>query len=94
MKEKREKILADPEKYREEQITKKLPEDFKDLSDEERMVVYDQLESIVATVDPAALRHEIVHLGKVNTAFDGSLGPLRTPAMAAGSTDHVWPLEE
>src|ERR1044072_42306 len=36
MKEKRERILADPEAYRQEQITRKLPEDFEDLPEEER----------------------------------------------------------
>src|SRR5712692_2658145 len=35
MKAKREKILADPEAYRQEQISRKLPEDFEDLPEEE-----------------------------------------------------------
>src|SRR6267142_3102930 len=54
MREKRERILADPEGYRQEQITKKLPEDFEDLPEDERQDVINQLEGIVASVDPAA----------------------------------------
>jgi superfamily II DNA or RNA helicase len=65
MKEKREKILADPEAYRQEQITRKLPEDFEDLPEEEREEIIAQLEDVVASVDPAALREEILELQKL-----------------------------
>lgn len=65
MKEKRERILADPEGYRQEQITKKLPEDFEDLPEEERQDVINQLEGVVASVDPAALKEEIFQLSKL-----------------------------
>ncbi|HOD29435.1 MAG TPA: SNF2-related protein, partial [Syntrophales bacterium] len=65
MKEKREKILADPEGYRQEQIFKKLPEDFDDLPEEERQEIISQLEDVVASVDPAALKEEILQLGKL-----------------------------
>ncbi len=63
MKEKRERIIADPEAYRQEQITRKLPEDFEDLTDEEREEIIAQLEDVVASVDPVALREEILQLG-------------------------------
>jgi hypothetical protein len=33
---KREKILADPEKYRQDQILKRVPDDFDDLTEEEQ----------------------------------------------------------
>jgi len=56
MKEKRERILADPEGYRQEQINRKLPEDFEDLPEEEQQEIISQLEDVVASVDPAALR--------------------------------------
>ncbi|HQO63521.1 MAG TPA: DUF3883 domain-containing protein [Syntrophorhabdus sp.] len=65
MKEKREHILADPESYRQEQINKKLPEDFDDLPEEEQQEIISQLEDVVASVDPAALREEILQLGKL-----------------------------
>ena len=50
MKEKREKILEDPVKFRQEQITKRLPEDFDDLTDEEQQEILADLESAVASV--------------------------------------------
>jgi hypothetical protein len=36
MKERREKILADPDAYRQEQITQRLPDDFDDLTNSVR----------------------------------------------------------
>jgi len=65
MKDKREKILADPEAYRQDQISRKLPEDFEDLPEEEREEIIAQLEDVVASVDPVALREEILQLGKL-----------------------------
>ena len=65
MKEKRQRILEDPQAYRQEQIAKKLPDDFDDLTDEERQEILAQLEDVVASVDPAALREEIIELTKL-----------------------------
>jgi SNF2 family DNA or RNA helicase len=65
MKEKRERILADPEAYRQEQISKKLPEDFEELPEDERQDVINQLEGIVASIDPASLKEEIFQLAKL-----------------------------
>jgi hypothetical protein len=65
MRERREKILADPDAYRQEQIERKLPEDFDDLPEEEQQEVIAQLEDVVASVDPAALREEIARLTKL-----------------------------
>jgi len=59
MKEKRERILADPEGYRQAQIDKRLPDDFDDLTDEERQQIIADLEELVASYDPAVLRDEI-----------------------------------
>ena len=45
MKEKREVILADPVGYREQQINKKVPDDFDELSDEEQQKIIDEKEA-------------------------------------------------
>jgi len=65
MKAKREKILEDPEAYREEQIMKKVPDDFDDLPDEMKEEILADLENVVASIDPEALREEILELGKL-----------------------------
>jgi len=65
MREKREKILADPEGYRQQQIDKRLPEDFEDLPDDERQAIIAELEDLVTSYDPAALKEEILELGKL-----------------------------
>jgi Domain of unknown function (DUF3883)/Helicase conserved C-terminal domain len=67
MKEKREKILADPEGYRKDQITKRLPEDFDDLPDDEQQEIIAELEDLVVSYDPATLRQEILELGQLIT---------------------------
>ena len=65
MRDKRQKILDDPEGYREQQIQKKLPEDFDELPEEEQQEIMDELEGVVASVDPADLKEEILQLGKL-----------------------------
>lgn len=65
MKAKRENILQDPEAYRLSQINRKLPEDFEDLPEEEQQEIIAQLEDVVASVNPEALREEILQLGKL-----------------------------
>ncbi len=65
MKEKREKILVDPAKYRQEQITQRLPEDFDDLADEDQQEIMAELEEVVASFDPNDLRTEIAELDKL-----------------------------
>src|SRR6202050_3973853 len=65
MKEKRERILEDPVKYRQEQISKRLPEDFEDLTEEERQEILAELEEAVASFDPNDLRLEIADLEKL-----------------------------
>ncbi len=62
MRARREKILEDPEAYRKSQIEKRLPDDFDDLPEDEREEIIAQLEDVVASVDPAALRAEIARL--------------------------------
>ncbi len=65
MREKRQKILDDPQTYRQEQIEKKLPEDFDELPDDEQQDILSHLEELVASVDPAALREEIIQLTRL-----------------------------
>src|SRR5579871_2641286 len=58
MREKRQHILDDPQRYRQEQMLRRMPEDFDELPEEEQQTILDQLEDVVAVVDPAALRAE------------------------------------
>lgn len=65
MRDKRERILKDPEGYRKELVNKRLPEDFDDLTDEEQQEIITALEDVVASIDPTALREEIAELTKL-----------------------------
>ena len=65
MKAKRERILEDPEAYRQEQIAKTLPEDFDELPEDMQQKIVDDLEGVVASVDPDALREDILELGQL-----------------------------
>src|SRR5262249_12435632 len=65
MRTRREKILADPEAYRQEQIERRVPDDFDDLDDAEQQRIIDQLEGQVLSVDPAVLREEIAQLTRL-----------------------------
>ena len=65
MRDKRKKILEDPEGYRSEQMAKRYPEEFEDLTDEEQQEIIAQLEDVVASIDPVALREEIAELEKL-----------------------------
>ncbi|MBK8904534.1 MAG: DUF3883 domain-containing protein [Anaerolineaceae bacterium] len=65
MKDRREKILADPDKYRQEQIMRRVPDDFDELPETEQDAILEELEEVVLSVDPEALREEIVQLGKL-----------------------------
>lgn len=65
MKDKREKILENPQAYRQEQINKKLPEDFDELTEQEQQEILNDLENVVASVDPQDLRDEIIELKKL-----------------------------
>jgi superfamily II DNA or RNA helicase len=67
MRARRQKILDDPEAYRQEQIERRLPDDFDDLTEEERQRLIEQLEDEVLSVDPTALREEI---GRLTTLIE------------------------
>jgi superfamily II DNA or RNA helicase len=62
MRDKRQRILEDPEAHRQEQIKKKLPDDFNDLTDTEQEKIMGDLEGVVASIDPIALQREILQL--------------------------------
>jgi superfamily II DNA or RNA helicase len=65
MRDRRERILADPEGYRRDQIERRMPEDFDDLTEEEQQRIIAQLEDEVLSTDPAVLREEIGRLTKL-----------------------------
>jgi superfamily II DNA or RNA helicase len=65
MRDKRQKILDDPESYRQERIADKLPEDFDELPEDEQQEIMDALEAVVASIDPTALKDEIFQLNKL-----------------------------
>lgn len=62
MMDKRQRILDDPAGYRQEQMIKQRPKDFDDLTEAEQQKIIDELEEVVASVDPVALRQEIHQL--------------------------------
>src|SRR5262249_8741538 len=65
MRERREKILEDPEAYRREQTERRMPEDFDDLTEEEQQRIVAHLEAEVLSTDPAVLREEIARLTRL-----------------------------
>jgi len=67
MREKRQRILDDPQNYRQEQISKKLPDDFEELTEEEQQKIIGDLESVVASINPNDLRDELMQLTKLIT---------------------------
>lgn len=62
MRDRRQKILEDPEAYRQEQIAQKMPDDFDELPEQEQQEIIATLEAVVASVDPAALKDDILQL--------------------------------
>jgi len=65
MRDRREKILEDPEAHRQQQIERRVPEDFDDLTEEEQQRIIGQLEGEVLSADPAVLREEIGRLTRL-----------------------------
>jgi superfamily II DNA/RNA helicase len=65
MRDRREKILEDPEAYRRDQIERRIPEDFEELTEEEQQRIIGQLEGEVLSADPAVLREEIGRLTRL-----------------------------
>jgi superfamily II DNA or RNA helicase len=67
MRAKRQRILDDPAGYREEQLARRVPEDFDELPEDEQQEILSKLEEVVASVDPTALRQEIRQLDDLIT---------------------------
>src|SRR5439155_15020637 len=65
MRERREKILEDPEAYRRQQIERRVPEDFDELTEDDQQRIMAQLEGEVLSADPAVLREEIGRLTRL-----------------------------
>lgn len=65
MRDKRQKILEDPEGYRQSVISRKRPDDFDDLTEEEQEKILSDLESVVASVNPHDLREEITQIERL-----------------------------
>ena len=65
MRDKRLHILEDPEGYRQEQIAKKIPDDFDELTEVDQQKILGNLEGVVASIDPNALKQEISKLNKL-----------------------------
>ena len=65
MKAKRERILADPDAYRRELVAKRIPDDFDDLTEDMQQTVLEAAEASVVSIDPEALREDILDLGKL-----------------------------
>lgn len=65
MKDKRERILADPKGYEQDQINKRLPDDFDELPEEEQQEILANLEGLVISVNPDILKDEVVQLTKL-----------------------------
>jgi superfamily II DNA or RNA helicase len=65
MRDKRQRILDDPEAHRQAQIAAKVPDDFEDLDEQEQADILATLEDAVASIDPSALKEEIHDLAKL-----------------------------
>lgn len=65
MRDKRKKILENPEKYRKEIFDRRIPDDFEDWTEEDQQALIEQLEQTVLSMDPTTLREEIGSLNKL-----------------------------
>lgn len=59
MRDRREKILEDPEGYWRAQINRRVPEGFDELEEEEQQQIIEQLEEVILSPDPEILKEEI-----------------------------------
>jgi len=65
MRDKRARIVDDPESFRREYIEKRLPDDFDDLPEDEQQQIVADLEGVTLAFDPAAIRQEIQQIQKL-----------------------------
>ncbi len=65
MREKRQRILDDPQAYYQAQIQQRIPDDFDELTEDEQQEILNEAEGAVASPDPAALHAEIATLDRL-----------------------------
>lgn len=65
MRDRREKILEDPEGYWRAQINRRVPEGFEDLEEDEQERIIEELEEVVLSPDPEMLKEEIRDLKRL-----------------------------
>jgi superfamily II DNA or RNA helicase len=65
MRDRREKILEDPEAHWRAQINRRVPDGFDDLEEEEQQQIIGQLEEVILSPDPEILREEIKDLDRL-----------------------------
>ena len=67
MKDRRERILSDPEGFRRDVFAKRIPDDFDELEEEDQQRLLEEIENVVASYDPEVLRREITDIGRLVT---------------------------
>lgn len=65
MRNRREKILEDPEAHWRDLINRRLPEGFDELEEQEQQDIIEQLEEVILSPDPDVLREEIRELSRL-----------------------------
>jgi hypothetical protein len=63
MRNRRQKILADPRDFIRRQMS--IPDDLDDLPEDEQMAIIEAIEEAAINFDPTALREDILQLGKL-----------------------------
>src|SRR5262249_44846880 len=51
MRDRRQKILVDPQAYRQAQIEKELPDNYEELADDEQQEIWERLEEVVISIE-------------------------------------------
>ena len=65
MMDRRERILNDPEGFRREIFSKRIPDDFDELEEADQQTLLQEIENVVASYDPDVLRREIAEIGRL-----------------------------
>lgn len=65
MRDRREKIMEDPEGYWRSQINRRVPEGFEELEEDEQQRIIEELEEVVLSPDPDLLKEEIRDLNRL-----------------------------
>ena len=65
MRDRRERILNDPEGFRREVFSKRIPDDFDELEESDQQALLEEIENVVASYDPEVLRREVAEIGRL-----------------------------